>query len=247
MNDLTVLVKTILRPEKCRRCLETLREHFDGPVIVCDDSRYPYPEVGAGLDVEWRTYPHDIGIGHCLNDTLSSAVRTPYTALFDDDFLVTEECRMELWMPYLRDDKVDLMGGAVKRTNGGQQGYLGWFKWADDRSWLKIEFVPNVEQWTEPIFDLDIVMNFFAARTLALLAVGWDEQLKVCRHEDFFLRARQEDVRVAYHPGVLVMHDGHGLPHNTPEYAELRSKRMPEYRAKFGEKWGLDPKRGMLW
>ena len=238
MNDVTVVVKTILRPEKCGPMLASLREHFDGPVIVCDDSPVPYPEIARGLDVQWIEYPTDVGIGYCLNDVVSNVVTTPYMAVMDDDFIVTKDTDMSRWIPFLEHDTTDIIGGAVRRHEGSIQNYMGTFVWGDNPRSLALQRIPQADGLTHVVDGLDIILNFYAARVTTLSDIGWDESLKVFRHEDFFIRARQLGKRVSYHPGVEVTHDM-GAPYACKEYRDLRRGRIPEYRDVFLAKWGL--------
>ena len=242
MSDLTVVAKTLLRPEKCRAMLVSLREHFDGPVVVADDGGdQTYPWVGDGLDVEWLTFPYDAGIGHCLNKVMADHVHTPYVALLDDDFLVTERTDMARWIPFIEHGVYDIVGGSVCKTSDGkEQCYVGTFEWGTRGTERTLTLTRlMVRGMTEPLGGLDIVMNFFAASLETLRAIGWDELLKVHRHEDWFLRARSLGFTVGYHPGVQVMHDGDTPPYPSAEYRDLRRKRIPEYRQIFLDKWGL--------
>ena len=75
---------------------------------------------------------------------------------------------------------------------------------------------------------MEIVLNFFAARTDALRAVQWDAELKVCEHEDFFWRAKAEGIRVGYSPCDCVRHL---RDHGSARYRSFRN-RIPEMRAK---------------
>jgi glycosyltransferase involved in cell wall biosynthesis len=47
-------------------------------------------------------------------------------------------------------------------------------------------------------WEVDMVNNFFIARTAALRRVRWDDRLVVGEHEDFFLRAKDARLRIAY-------------------------------------------------
>ena len=53
----------------------------------------------------------------------------------------------------------------------------------------------------------DIVQNFFMAETNAVRqkVAGWDEDLKLIEHADFFMRAKEAGLVVAHTPDVLVI------------------------------------------
>ncbi len=54
----------------------------------------------------------------------------------------------------------------------------------------------------------DVVKNFFIAKTIALYNIKWDDELKLCEHEDFFWRLKQahhsvyftDSIEAQYHP-----------------------------------------------
>lgn len=237
-SDLTVVIKTILRPEKCEALLKSLRQHFDGPVIVLDDGDGSYKHLGPKYDVQWICFEYDVGIGFCYNLAFREEVQTQYAAIMDDDFLVTEKTDMARWLPFLENDVYDVIGGAVRKTNGGHlQNYVGTFVIGPGT--LELQRHPGLEGLDQVLGNLDIVMNFFAARTETLVRCPWDESLKVFRHEDWFLMAADQIDRIAYHPGVEVLHDGDTPPYPCQAYRDLRKKRIPEYRDVFLKKWGL--------
>lgn len=240
MSDLTVIVKTILRPEKCRAMLVSLREHFDGPVVVCDDSPVGKAKDALArqlrqLDVRVESFQEDVGIGVCLNNAIGTVV-TPYGALLDDDFIITEKTEMARWLPFIEHDIYDVIGGAVRRKGGDLQGYLGMLEYGN-RS-LTLHRIPDVDAITQ-VTTFDLVLNFFAGKTETLRRIGWDENLKVFRHEDWFLRAKHMGIKVGYHPGVEVLHDtSRNDEHKV--YRTMRRDRLPEFRAMFCEKWDID-------
>lgn len=72
----------------------------------------------------------------------------------------------------------------------------------------------------------DIVLNFFAARTRSVRAMGgWNAQLKLGEHQDFFLRAKRAGLGVAVCPTYAVaLHD------QDRSDADYKSKRMREFQ-----------------
>ena len=64
----TFICKTLLRPDHLDRMLCSFRKYYPTErILVADDSPVPYPEVGEKWGAEWKTFPHDIGIGTCYN------------------------------------------------------------------------------------------------------------------------------------------------------------------------------------
>lgn len=253
-EDFTLLVKTIMRPVKVIRLLHSVRDLYDFPIIVVDDG----PEEShlslsamSELGVLYRTYDEDIGIGTCYNDALGR-VNTPYTIICDDDNRFTGATAVAKWLPFLDHGIYDLVGGAVRRTRGGQlQSYVGTFEWGQhyhdgyDVHMRRIE-TRNLQ---EPLSGAQFVMNWFAARTDFLRANPWDTELKVCRHEDWFMAChwyppgpglpKNPVPKIGYHPRVEITHDRDVEPFDESRYLALRSGRFQEHLRMVEAKWGL--------
>ena len=73
----------------------------------------------------------------------------------------------------------------------------------------------------EQTVPMQLVLNFFAARTEVLKAIKWDDALKVCEHEDFFWRARAAGVAVGYCPRAVALHK---RDHGGSRYREFRNR-----------------------
>jgi len=67
---------------------------------------------------------------------------------------------------------------------------------------------------------VDIALNFFIGETDKVRAVGWDDDLKLAEHTDFFLRAKRAGLRVWYEPGMVAEH----CPESPPGYAAYRDR-----------------------
>ena len=152
--------------------------------------------------------------------------------LIEDDFLFTEKTNCAGFIPWLRDRQFDILGGAVFKMRAQmRQTFVGDIvvdKDAKEYSLRPVEFLPIAGG---PI-KVDLTMNFFGAHTRTLRQLGWDEDLKVCRHEDFFIRAKRMGLKVGYHPEIEVYHD-HFKP---SEYRPYRGGRIPQFWEIFKQK-----------
>ena len=254
--DCTLLIKTIMRPLKLARLLASVRERYpELRIVVCDDGPEDMwlPESQEALygDLCYIRYQYDVGIGRCYNDALRNAIDTPYAIICDDDNRFTEATDIELWLPYLDHGIYDLVGGAVRRTRGGSlQLYVGDFDWTTQyhNGWEMRMRAIEIRGLEQPI-AAQYVMNWFCARREVLVDNPWDEELKVCRHEDWFLslywqppgpeEPKTKPPRVGYHPGVELNHDRDMDPPDLPAYLDLRSGRFQEHLRKMEAKWGL--------
>ena len=242
----TLLIKTIWRPEKCLRLLKSVRAEYPSmPIVVVDDGpthKALSTSDVAHLQVTYRRFKLDIGIGACYNTAVREMITTPYVIICDDDN-VFDKTDLSLFLPHLDDGTFDVLGGAVmRRFRGKLQKYVGTFEINNGASGREIIMWPiDINGLTKPI-HAHYIMNFFAATRDAMLRCPYDENLKVCRHEDWFLMAYQRALKVGYHPGPLIVHDPEGEPRDPTEYNQLRSERFSKFRDMFYKKWGLRPK-----
>lgn len=71
---------------------------------------------------------------------------------------------------------------------------------------------------------VELIINFFMARTDVISKLRWDESLKLGEHQDFFLRAKTKGVRVVSCRNVKVQHL------QRPPDPEYKRKRMREFQ-----------------
>jgi hypothetical protein len=183
LGSITAVVKAFERPRSLRRLLDGLHRWFPGiHIIVADDSRIPTDITG----VEVIRLPFDSGVSVGRQAALDR-VRTPYTWLLDDDFVLYRGSRLDLAFQALeRYPELDIVGGPVinlplllkSRSNPGgiyRTPAAPRVPLGPHRSGLEI---------------CDKVPNYYLARTERLKLVGWTPELKRLDHADFFTRAR---------------------------------------------------------
>jgi glycosyltransferase involved in cell wall biosynthesis len=183
LQSITAVVKAFERPRSLERLLDSLAKWFPGiHIIVADDSRISTALSG----VEVVRLPFDSGVSVGRQAALDR-VRTPYTWLLDDDFVLYSGSRLDLAFDALqRHPELDLVGGPVinlpllrkSRSNPGgiyRTPRAPRVPLGPHRSGLEI---------------CDKVPNYYLARTERLKLVGWTPELKRLDHADFFTRAR---------------------------------------------------------
>lgn len=91
----------------------------------------------------------------------------------------------------------------------------------------------GVDNPVAKLIQCDIVKNFFLAKTQALLDSPWDEELKVCEHEDFFYRFKQTKWTVAWTDLCSAKY----IDCKPVEYNKYRKRMYNIYRRKLQEKY----------
>lgn len=185
---ITFIIHTYKRPGCVKRLLESIKQFYPKvPVLVYDDT-----DFDRGLS--W-------GRNH-----LVSQVKTPYFLLLDDDFVFTEDTKIERLYDKA-EQGYDVVAGALLENS--ILHYEGRFKLEDGI----LRYIKTTEE------PLDYVLNFFVGRTEKFRECKWDEELKLAEHTAFFF-VNKGKLKIGYDSSVIVKH----LPEKPDGYAEDRKR-----------------------
>ena len=233
MDDVTLCIKSFDRHPCLERLLESIRTYYpDVPILIADDGRECFLRKPAqvekfqGMTLRVLQMPFDSGMSAGRNLMVQEA-KTSRLILLDDDFIFNDDTQLERLVEGL-EQGYDIVAGYLRLPGGREQHYEGFMIQSGDQLLLF-----RIEGATE-IVPVDIVLNFFAARRDALQTITWDEQLKICEHEDFFWRGKQAGLRVGFCPHVWAWHQrGRNV-----QYNRFRNSRVKEMKAIAMEKHG---------
>lgn len=212
----SIVIKTFEREECLVALLESIRRlGLKSPVLVADDSREPYGdrirERFSDLDLDYQELPFDVGLSVGRNH-LVDRVKTDYFLLLDDDYVLDERTDLAAGVALIEANGLDILGGAsydyksirypwdrtirtvqAAFTRGQLYSYLGTIQRDGDR-----QMINYVTRTVPDYVEVDIIPNFFIARTTAVRDVNrWDDRLKFHEHTEFFMRAKENGLRVA--------------------------------------------------
>lgn len=261
---LSIIIKTFQRPDSLRRLLDSIREAgLRYPVIVADDGQESVKDM---LDTDYQDLPiqylrlaFDTGLSEGRNQ-LVKAVRSPYFILCDDDYAFDQRADFERALTVMQYNQIDILGGAYYNyvnipnfavfirqlthpfrltryfLNQYQVSrYIGTFKVKE----TSCELIISNQEPAGEFVTCDLVNNFFIADTKKVLAMGgWDKQLKMGEHEDFFLRAKNAGLKVAFLKNFGTKHYP-AIPVKNSLYAAYR-KRAADYKKLFAKKHGFE-------
>jgi GT2 family glycosyltransferase len=213
---ISILVKTFEREECLVAFLESVRKlGLSLPIHIADDSREPFGdrirERFCDLNLDYQELPFDVGLSAGRNHLLDR-IQTEYFFLLDDDYMLDERTNLDAAIRMLEEKNLDILGGATydyksirypwdrtirniqaALTGGTLFNYMGNIERDGDN--LTIRYITRrVPEYLEA----DIVPNFFVARTSVVRDRNrWDELLKFDEHTEFFMRAKDNGLRVA--------------------------------------------------
>lgn len=224
MKDLTICVKTFIRPKTLDKCLESIRARYpDVKILVANDG--PDPIVNNKADQVFNL-PFDVGLSAGRNYLLDR-VETEFVMFIDDDTIFSETSKVEDMLGVLHNNsEIDLAAGKIRGNS-----FCGTL---EKEHGILFRNVGSYSSIISGFKIYDYVLNLFVARTSKVKEVRWDEELKIVEHMDFFWRAK----------GVLRCTAlDHVYFHNTrerdAEYSKFRVGRIPFFMQKQCEKIGV--------
>ena len=231
LTDVSILIKTLERPQQLINQLFSIRKYkFNGPIIIADDSRQSGEkeilQLFPDLNITYINLPFDTGTAEGRNVMLKQTT-TPFFVLCDDDFIFEPRTRLPLMYKMLVENNLDLLGGVFRQYN--LKSRKERFKFKLSNWFLKFnilipstsifEYSANFElkgtscimkqmNYQNPFTLCDMTHNFFIARTEKVTAFGgWNPLLKGGEHQNFFIRAKFNGLKVATTRLCGVVHD----------------------------------------
>lgn len=247
LNDVSILIKTLERPEQLHNQLYSLRKYkFSGPVIIADDSRDPYKEqtlsLFPDLNINYIILPFDTGTAEGRNVMLENTT-TEYFVLCDDDFIFEPRTRLPVMRKMLIDNQLDLLGGVFRQYNLKSRKDTLKFRISN---WIfrkinilipatnifeyhaSFDLTENICRmkkisYQDPFTICDMTHNFFIAKTEKVKSFGgWNPILKGGEHQNFFIRAKLNGLKIATTRLCGVVHDRWSPA--PPIFKELRDR-----------------------
>jgi len=237
-----ILVKSFLRPECLLRCLRSIKEHYpDVPIHVADDSlrdgeeySWEFRRCQMVQGVEWHQLPFDTGLSAGRNHMVKHA-NAPYVLICDDDFVFTEETRIDKLAGVL-DTRPDLISvsGVVHNSDGR---IADWSADIYETADGVVVHGPPSQAWQDVagtmICEVDLCWNFMLVRRNVLLEYPWDDELVIDReHFDWMFATKKAGLRKAYTRDVVVDQ----YRQNSAEYQEFRNRKLTPQLV---DKWGF--------
>ena len=231
LTDVSILIKTLERPQQLINQLYSIRKYkFKGAIIIADDSKHSCEkevlQLFPDLNITYINLPFDTGTAEGRNIMLKQT-KTPLFVLCDDDFIFEPRTRLPLLREMLVDNNLDLLGGVFRQYN--LKSRKERLKFDVSKWFLKFnilipstsifEYSANFDldgkvcrmkkmNYQDPFTLCDMTHNFFIARTEKVAAFGgWNPLLKGGEHQNFFIRAKLNGLKVATTRLCGVVHD----------------------------------------
>ncbi|KII63431.1 Beta-1,4 N-acetylgalactosaminyltransferase 1 [Thelohanellus kitauei] len=140
-------------------------------------------------------------------------VKTKYFLLVDDDNFFTGQTKIEKLVSILESTNANFVGGdlpVIKKYCS----FFGKFTLIRNNKTGKVRILHENGVYFENILNfkycyrVDVILNFFVARKDEVMKFGgWNDELIVAEHKDFFLRMLQHNVRVIFCADIRIGHN----------------------------------------
>lgn len=205
-DNVTFVFKSFERQRSAKRLYKNICKYYPGvKVIIADDSKMPLDIKGDNLEI--IRLPFNSGLSAGLNKALER-VNTPYLVRMDDDELLTPFTRFHDHLRFLmNNDEIDLSAVSYITTPRCRSHKTVSKKYLSQSMDIapKPLKIPHLT-----IIDSDHTVvgkppNIFIACAEAIRSVGYDNNIRVLDHNEFFFRAAGNIVST-FSPDSFVFH-----------------------------------------
>lgn len=196
-ENVTFIYKSFERQKMAKRLYKNIQSYYPGvKVIVADDSAEPLDIVDKNLEI--IRLPFNSGLSFGLNRALEK-VETPFVIRMDDDELLTPDTRFHEQLKFMMEHpEVDLVGvlpfNLPSWTNLKKEAQK-YYDQPMSHAPKKLK-IPHMTQMDERRKVVAKPANIFIARTDKIRAVGYDDNIRMIDHNEFFYRAAGNIVSV---------------------------------------------------
>jgi len=234
------IIKAHERKESLEFLVSSLRCYYPlVQILIADDGSFPAWEAKSHKDSNIHHYrlAYDLGLSASRN-YLVDRVSTKYFITLDDDFVFTNRTTIEFFVQVMENsnqawieesNRLDIVAGSLYTDENPYYDYAGLIEVDSDRNFRLISGMhghwEDIDYLAAQCKLVDIVANFFVAKTTRVQRLQWDPELKLGEHQDFFLRAKQENppFRVASCGNVAVYHK---QDHSNGDYRRKRQREV---------------------
>jgi glycosyltransferase involved in cell wall biosynthesis len=241
MKKLAILVTAMLRDNLLEQAVSSILKYRpENTVILIGDQGLKDIDIKKkehyeNLGCYFYTLPFNCGLSWSRNYLVKMAhqMGCEYCVLASDSFVFSPETKnIRNVIPYLESNEFDLIGLFLNRMD---IYWVGWIDLLPQKSFV-LDFIDRrKDPDVGPIYRCGIVHNFFIAKTDTLMAVKWDETLKLAEHEDFFYRYGQAGYRVGWTRAVRADR----IKTREGQHGQFRQENWVRGMEMLRKKWGL--------
>lgn len=212
--DLTIGIKTFCRPKVLEESLANITNNkLKFKILVSDDSDDEYKEMNKKIidkfkfkyDIRLLDLPFDSGLSRGRNEIVNNC-NTKYLMIIDDSRYFTNDLPILKMIKFLDNSDYDLFSGVIESRNGRDRDYVCLFDKVEKKdkdvniTCKKKDKIEN--NLFENLFETNIGLNVFIAKTNSLRNTLWRNKLKLWEHSVFFYDFYNNGFKCVYSPDV---------------------------------------------
>ena len=244
-NRIAIILTSIARPLALKKSVESILANWQDCFVLMVGLQDDYDsesfsiiskiiEDNPGKEIRLYDLEYNCGISKARNELINKAAMWGYShVLLTADSILFNETAIGIYFATLsmKTEGYDLCG----------------FNLLERIPWeAKLELIPNQsfqldfidpnEKKSHLLVPCDIVRNFWIARTETLVKVGYDDNLMMAEHEDFFHRYKEAGYKVCCTNLVNGLYE---KGENTPEYDKIRATNFRIGMQRLKDKYSL--------
>jgi GT2 family glycosyltransferase len=236
-----ILLTTFIRDELLYKTLQTIVEFFpkDAILLIADQGYetekklIEIAKIQAKIPCEYFKLEFDCGLSCARNYLVEKAQlhNCQYCLLTADSIQLTKKTQnLDSIIGILeKNEEIGIIGFDIL----GRQPWEYYMVLTEGFKLIKSTDI--IEYEGQSFTKVDTCRNFFLAKTKVLVEVGWDVQLKLAEHEDFFYRLKQTSYKVIFTSAI----SGYYEDDKSSKYIQYRNRMYGEFSAKLKQKYGI--------
>lgn len=189
-ENVTIIYKSFERQKMAKRLFRNIQKYYPGiKVIIADDSKEPLKIDDANAEVV--QLPFNSGLSQGIISALER-VKTPYLIRLDDDELLTPCSKFEEQLHFLMEhpeiDIAAVLCFGAPFWRGAKWESRRYYAQSMRNAPLPLK-IPHMTRIDKRHVVVGKVPNIFIARTEKIREVGYDKNIRMIDHNEFFYRA----------------------------------------------------------
>lgn len=190
VQNVTFIYKSFERQYMAKNLFRSIQKYYPGvKVIIADDSKKSLDIHSPYLTV--IQLPFNSGLSRSMNMALAQ-VETPYLVRLDDDQLLTPFSQIGKQINFLKKypfvDLVGLLPCTTPRCPAPIEVAQEYFSQSMARA-PKPLLIPHMTRIDPHHIVVGKSPNIFVAKTDQIKKLGWDDNIRMIDHKEFFIRA----------------------------------------------------------
>jgi len=236
-ENITIGIKTFLRPTSLKYCLMRLRQYFPKiKILVADDSTEEIKKINQKLsqkfNAEYLDLEFDSGLGFGRNKMIEKTT-TKYYLTLDDDSLIDNRFDLSKLYQLMEETNLDIIAcqrGVNKKASKHYYHFFDSVKKTSEERFGKYLIYYDQEMKPERKINNQLKMNLYQTHLINENYIGkteilkknlYQNEIKIGQHQLHFAKLFLNKVSIGYCPDIII-----GEKVNYPEeYLKYRSRK----------------------